>query len=284
MSRRYDVAMDQQPALPDRPVLVLGGTGTVGSRVVTQLRDAGVPVRAASRHTEPAFDWADPSGWDAVLAGVERMYLLLPDDTDLPAGFLERAAAAGVRRVVLHSDRAVDLMDVTRLQDAERAVRASGLEWTIVRPDWFAQNFETFFRDAVVAGSLSVPVGEVRQGFVDAEDIAAVAVHVLTTDDHPGEVLELTGPTALSFREAVAEIGAAAGREVSFDGTAEAYRRDMRAVGLPEEVVEGLIASFAAVARAGDTVPTGTVERVLGRPARPFAEYVSEAAARGAWS
>ena len=276
--------MNHTPTTVDRPVLVLGGTGTVGSRVVAQLRDGGVPARAAARHTEPAFDWTDPSGWDAVLAGAERMYLLLPDDTDLPTGFLERAAAAGVRRVVLHSDRAVDLMDVTRLQEAERAVRASGLEWTIVRPDWFAQNFETFFRDAVAAGSLSVPVGEARQGFVDAEDIAAVAVRALTTDDHLGEVLELTGPTALSFREAVTEIGAATGREVGFDGTPDTYRRDMLAAGLPEDVVEGLIASFAAVARAGDTTPTGTVERVLGRPARPFAEYVAEAAGRGVWT
>jgi len=266
------------------PVLVLGGTGTTGSRVAAGVRAAGVPARAAGRRTEPPFDWTDPGTWDAVLDGIGRMYLLLPDDVDLPAGFLERAAAAGVRRVVLHSDRAVDLMEVTRLQEAERAVRASGLEWTVIRPDWFAQNFETFFRDAVLEGELVLPVGDARQGFVDAQDIADVAVRALTTDGHVGEVLELTGPQALSFAEAAEVVGAAAGRTVRFDGTPEAYRAAMGAAGLPPEVVEELVTRFGAVAAAGDTTPTGTVERVLGRPARSLAQYAQEAAARGVWA
>ncbi|MFC4553924.1 NAD(P)H-binding protein [Georgenia faecalis] len=265
------------------PVLVLGGTGTIGHRVVAQLLDRGLPARAASRHTDPPLNWADPTTWDAALDGAERIYLLLPDDVDLPDGFLDRARAAGVRRVVLHSDRAVDLMNVTRLQGAERAVRASGLEWTIIRPDWFAQNFETFFRDGIVGGRLCMPVGEAKQGFVDGDDIAAVAVKALTTDAHLGEVLEITGPTALSFREATALIADAIGRPVEFDGTPQAYREQMLAVGLPEEAVEGLIQSFAPVAEAGDTHPTGVVEAVLGRPARPFADYVAAAAARGVW-
>lgn len=267
-----------------RPVLVLGGTGTVGRRVVARLRDDGVPVRAAARRTDPPFDWTEPASWEAVLEDVERLYLLLPDDVDLPDGFLDRAAATGVRRVVLHSDRAVDLMDVTRLQDAERAVRTRGLEWTVIRPDWFAQNFETFFRDSVLGGYLCVPVGDARQGFVDAEDIAAVAARALTADDHLGEVLELTGPRALSFAEAAEVVGTAAGRTVRFDGTAAAYRAAMGAAGLPAEVVEELITRFGAVAAAGDTTPTGTVERVLGRPARTLTEYAAEAAARGVWS
>ncbi|WP_324652031.1 NAD(P)H-binding protein [Georgenia sp. H159] len=268
----------------DTPVLVLGGTGTVGSRVVARLRDRGVPVRAAGRHTDPVFDWEDPSSWDGVLAGADRMYLLLPDDVGLPDGFLARADRAGVRRVVLHSDRGVEVMGVTRLADAERAVRGSGLEWTIVRPDWFAQNFETFFRDAVAGGRLCVPVGEAKQGFVDADDIAAVAVQTLTTDAYLGEVLELTGPVALSFREALDHIGRSTGREVTFDGSVEAYRREMTAAGLPAEVVEELIEGFTRLAARGDTEPTGTVERVLGRPGRHLRDYAVEAAARGVWA
>lgn len=201
----------------------------------------------------------------------------------MPDGFLARASAAGVRRVVLHSDRSVDVVGVARLQHAERAVVDSGLEWTIVRPDWFAQDFETFFRQSVLDGRLCLPVGDAKQGFVDGDDIAAVAARALTTDDHLGEVLELTGPTALSFTEAVAVIGAATGRSITFDGTPEAYRAEMTGAGLPDEVVESLIAGFAALAARGDTEPTGVVEKALGRPARPFADYVAEAAARGIW-
>lgn len=264
------------------PILVLGGTGTVGGRVVRQLREQGVPVRPASRHTDPRFDYDDPGTWDAVLDGVRRAYLLLPDDVGLPAGFVERLAAAGVERVVLHSDRGVEVMGVTRLQEAEAAVRRFP-EWTIVRADWFDQNFETFFRDAIIEGRLRVPVGEARQGFVDAEDIAGVGVRALLGDDLVGRVLEVTGPEALSFREATSIIGEVLGREIEFDGTAAGYREQMTGLGLPDEVVDGLIAGFAALEARGDTGPTGVVETVLGRPARSLRSYAEQAAERRAW-
>jgi uncharacterized protein YbjT (DUF2867 family) len=264
-------------------ILVTGGTGTVGRRVVAQLRDQGVAVRPASRHTEPPLDWSDPASWEAALQGVARMYLLLPDYTELPEGFLEQAVAAGVRRVVLHSDRSVDVMNVTHLQKAERQVRQLPLEWTIVRADWFNQDFETFFRESVIRGRLCVPVGEVKQGFVDADDIAAVGVRALVSDEYVGQVLSLTGPRALSFPEALELIGAATGRSLQFDGTPEAYRAEMREAGLPEDMTRGLIENFQRAAAEGDTRPTGVVEEVLGRPAREFADYAAEAAARGIW-
>jgi uncharacterized protein YbjT (DUF2867 family) len=264
-------------------ILVTGGTGTVGRRVAERLGDQGVAVRPASRHTEPPLDWSDPASWEAALQGVAGMYLLLPDYTELPEGFLERAVAAGVRRVVLHSDRSVEVMNVTHLQKAERQVRQLPLEWTIVRADWFNQDFETFFREAVLRGRLCVPVGEVKQGFVDADDIAAVGVRALISDEYVGQVLELTGPRALSFPEALELIGAATGRGLQFDGTPEAYRVEMRGAGLPEQVIEGLIENFQRLAARGDTRPSGVVEGVLGRPARDFADYAAEAAARGIW-
>jgi uncharacterized protein YbjT (DUF2867 family) len=270
-------------ARPFAPVLVLGGTGTVGRRVVAHLERAGVAVRAAGRHTQPPFDWTAPASWQDVLAGTERLFLLLPDETALPVGFLDRAAAAGVRRIVLLSDRAVDVMGVTRLQEAERAVRASVLDWTILRCDWFDQDFETFLRDGVLAGHLRLPVGDARQGFVDADDIAAVSAALLTTDDRLGRVLELTGPEMLSFRDAVDTIGAVLGRTVTFDGTAVGYREQMMDAGLPREVLDDLVDAFAALEARGDTAPTGTVEDVLGRPARSFAEYAADAATRGVW-
>jgi uncharacterized protein YbjT (DUF2867 family) len=264
-------------------ILVTGGTGPVGRRVVAQLRDQGVAVRPACRHTEPPLDWSDPASWKAALQGVARMYLLLADYTELPEGFLERAVAAGVRRVVLHSDRSVDVMNVTHLQKAERQVRQLPLEWTIVRADWFNQDFETFFRESVIRGRLCVPVGEVKQGFVDADDIAAVGVRALISDEYVGQVLSLTGPRALSFPEALELIGAATGRSLQFDGTPEAYRAEMREAGLPEDMTRGLIENFQRAAAQGDTRPTGVVEEVLGRPARDFADYAAEAAARGIW-
>ncbi|MEV4276017.1 SDR family oxidoreductase [Actinoplanes xinjiangensis] len=268
----------------DNTILVIGGTGTVGSRVAARLRAAGRDVRAVSRQTVPRFDWADPGTWAAALDGVPTMFILLPDQTAMPEGFLPAALRTGVRRVVLHSDRGLEVMGLDHLQRAEQEVRDSGAEWTIVRPDWFHQDFETFFRQPVIDGRLCVPVGDARQGFIDADDIAAVEVAALTGDDLLGELVEVTGPRALSFGAAVAEIAAATGREITFDGTAGGYREAMRADGLPDEVIEMLIGGFGRLAARGDTKPTGTVERILNRPGRDFSDYVADAVARDVWN
>ncbi|MFS1303214.1 SDR family oxidoreductase [Streptosporangium longisporum] len=265
------------------PILVLGGTGTVGSRVADRLRDAGHDVRVATRHAEFRFDWSAPGTWRPALEGVRTMYVLLPERTGMPESFMPEAYRTGVRRVVLHSDRGVDIMNVTPLQEAERQVRESRCDWTIVRPDWFDQNFETFFRDSVVDGRLCVPIGSTRQGFVDAGDIAAVAARVLTREDHVGRILPLTGPEALSFPEALDRIRDAGGPAVHFDGTPDAYRESLGAEGVPEEVIDTMIENFASLAAQGDTEPTGVVEEILGRPGKDFAAYAREAVAAGVW-
>src|SRR5688572_27921705 len=123
-------------------ILVRGGTGTDGSRVADRLRGVGRSVRVAASHAECSIDWSVPDTSSAPLDGVHTMYVLLPYHTGMPESFMREAYRTGVRRVVLHSDRGVDVMNVTHLQEAERQVRESGCAWTIVRPDWFNQNFE----------------------------------------------------------------------------------------------------------------------------------------------
>ena len=102
-------------------------------------------------------------------------------------------------------------------QRSEQVLQASGAEWTIVRSSWFCQNFsESFLRDAVLAGEVALPVGDVKEPFVDAEYLADIAVAALTEDGHSGRLYELTGPRLLTFAEAVAEIAAASGRSIRF--------------------------------------------------------------------
>ena len=146
------------------------------------------------------------------------------------------ASAAGVRRLVLLSGRGED-----EAQQAEqRAARTSGADWTIVRCSWFNQNFsESFFLEpAARAGELALPAGDVREPFVDVDDIADVAVAALTEDGHAGELYELTGPRLLRFAEAVAEIAAAAGREIALRAghAARSSRPGWREPGVPADV------------------------------------------------
>jgi uncharacterized protein YbjT (DUF2867 family) len=270
--------------MEQQPILVLGATGTTGRRVAGRLRAAGFAVRAASRRGEVRFDWSDPGSWEPAVAGTARMYLMAPHELPVDPSFVRCAVEAGVRHIVLLSSRGIEAMGDERLMAAERTVRESGAGWTIVRPDWFNQNFdEGFFRPAVLAGELALPLGDLRQAFVDADDIAAVAAAALTEDGHAGQRYELTGPRALSFGEALEIIGRASGRSVRFRGTAEDYLAAQAALGAPVEQTQQEVEAFARLREAGDARPTGVVRRVTGREPKDFERYAAEAAAAGAW-
>ncbi|TDC55673.1 NmrA family transcriptional regulator [Actinomadura sp. KC345] len=267
--------------------LVVGGTGKTGRRVVERLEALDVPVRMGSRSASPAFDWEDEASWAPVLRGVEKVYLTYYPDLAAPGApgaigaFTRKAVDAGVRHVVLLSGRGED-----EAQECERVVQASGLEWTVVRASWFAQNFsEDYLLDPVLAGEVALPAGDVPEPFVDADDIADVAVAALTREGHTGQVYEVTGPRALTFAEAVAEIGRAAGRGIAFvPVAADDYAAVLKEHGLPEELVEFLTFLFTTVLDGRNSGTADGVRRALGREPRDFAEYARRTAASGIWN
>ncbi|MDA2805643.1 NAD(P)H-binding protein [Nocardiopsis suaedae] len=277
-----------------RPVLVIGGTGTIGRRVVAALRDEGVPVRAASRRSEVHFDWDDPGTWAAALDGVRAAFITPLDvpPSRTPA-LVGQAVAAGAERLVLLSARGVEVPGyfgpesvITECHLAgERAVRTSGAAWTVLKPAWFAQNFsEGLFRDGVVAGELALPVGGGRAAFVDADDIAAVAVAALTEEGHDGQEYELSGPRALGVADALAEISRATGRPARFaDVTVEGFTEMLAGVGVPAEDAAVWANALTPIRTSGDAVIADGVERALGRPPRDFAAFADDAAKSGAW-
>ena len=266
--------------------VVIGGTGTTGSRVVERLEAAGMPVRSASRRSDPPFSWEDPATWSATLAGADQAYIVHPElMTPLAAeqiGDLARAAAAaGLTRLVLLSGLGADEL----VADAEEGVKSSGAEWTIVRPSWFNQNFETEnlpgFRDSIRAGRFETALGSVVHGFVDAGDIADVVTAALTESGHEGKSYDLSGPRLMSFRDAVAEISAALGRDIEFvDLTREQLRAQLIEQGVPSDVADWQVMQDPTTE---DAVATG-VQDALGREPKDFAAFAREVAATGAWS
>ncbi|MFC4012283.1 SDR family oxidoreductase [Nonomuraea purpurea] len=261
-------------------ILVLGATGSTGRRVTELLRADGHPVVAASRSGETRFDWSDAGTWRPAVAGASALYLMAPDGTAVDPAFVSVAVEQGVRRIVLLSSSGIETMGDGRLPAAERAVRDSGATWTILRPSWFDQNFdEGFFWPAIMAGEVVIPLGDVRQAFVDAGDVAAVAAAALTEDGHAGRTYEVTGPDTLTFGEAVDLIGGEIDRCVRYRGGDEDY---IAALGFSEEAIRDAKA-FAALRGLGDQPISDVVCEVTGRPPKPFAMYVREAAAAGAW-
>ena len=270
-----------------RPVVVLGASGKTGRRVVDRLRARGLPVRLGSRSAQPPFDWNEPHTWAPVLTGASAAYVSYFPDLAAPGaseaiGALSGVAIeAGVDRLVLLSGRGEE-----EAQRSEEMLMRSGAAWTVVRASWFNQNFgEGQFREPLLAGGLALPVGDVGEPFVDAEDIADVAVAALTEEGHIGELYEVTGPRPLTFAEAVEEIARASGREIAYTRIGiEDFAAELAQHGVPEDEVAALRYVFAEVLDGRNTHITDGVQRALGRPPRDFSEYARRAAASGAWN
>jgi uncharacterized protein YbjT (DUF2867 family) len=266
--------------------LVIGGTGKTGRRIVTRLRERGLPVRSASRSSEPPFDWNDQATWGPALRGASSAYVSFYPDLAVPgapeaiAALAGEALSAGVRRLVLLSGRGEE-----EAQRAEQLLQASGVDWTIVRCSWFAQNFsEDYLLESVLAGEVALPAGDVPEPFVDVDDIADVAVAALTEDGHSGQLYELTGPRLLTFAEAVEEIGRATGRDLQFIPVAiDDYEAVLAEHGVPADVAGLLRYLFTEVLDGRNAVLTDGVRRALGREPRDFADYARDVAAAGVW-
>ncbi|MEU2389695.1 NAD(P)H-binding protein [Streptomyces sp. NPDC007369] len=264
-------------------VLVIGGRGKTGRRVVERLAAQGRAVRVGSRSGDPAFDWTEPDGWARVLEGVDRVYVTYYPDLGFPgaeervAAFAKAAVAAGVRRLVLLSGRGEE-----GSQRAEERLKESGADWTVVRAGWFAQNFdEGIFVDDVRGGTIALPTGDAVEPFVDADDIADVVVAALTDDRHIGRTYELTGPRLMSFAEVAAELSKATGREIAYVPLSdEDYRAALREL---EDVPEEFAELFEMLRDGRNAHTEDGVREVLGREPRDFSAYARDAAATGVW-
>ena len=269
-----------------KATLVLGGTGKTGRRVVERLGARDIPVRVGSRSGEPPFDWEDKATWEPALRDVESVYVSYYPDLAVPGAvaavrlFANLAVESGVRRLVLLSGRGEE-----EAQRAELAVQEAGAEWTVVRCSWFSQNFsENYLLEPILSGKVVLPAGAVSEPFVDADDIADVAVAALTEDGHAGEIYELTGPRLLTFEEALGEIARATGREVRYvPVSVEEYSSMLAEHVVPAEFVALLTYLFSEVLDGRNAYLTDGVRRALGREPKDFADYVRDAAATGIW-
>lgn len=272
--------MHEHPA-SQAPILVLGATGKTGARVARQLRQRGLAVRSAARHgAEQRFDWDDASTFDAALRGVSALYLVAPtmriDFAAQVSRFLDRAERAGVRHVTYLSAHGMEQAPAElapRAVELDLASRTS-LGHTLLRPAWFMQNFsDTFLRP--VNGEIAVPCGGGSEAFVNAEDIAAVAVATLCEPArHAGRAYAPTGPAALSFAQAAALLSQALGRRIVYrDVAREPWIDALLRAGVPAgygAVLRGLTETLASGHGAR---PNDDVLRVSGRPPSDFAAF-----------
>lgn len=262
-------------------VLVLGSTGTTGSRVVRGLEAAGVRPRAATRNpVEPGqirFDWDEPATYGPALDGVSAVYLIAPvgaDPQPLVEEFLKHAPDA---RVVLLSSSAVD--EHTPVVGGLPGLVHRQPGWAVLRPSWFMQNFTAghLVGDSARAGRIVTATGDARVAFVDAGDIAAVAVRALLDPEPHNTDHLITGPRALSYAEAAEIVGKQLGHPVVHEPVSTSqYQQFLVRDGLPESYAEMLALLDEAIRGGAEDRVTDTVERVAGRPARDFRTFAKE--------
>jgi len=273
-----------------KTILVLGATGKIGRRIIPILkRERLAAVKAASRSTDDgytAFDWHRPQTWQAAIAGVNAVFLVGPemveDPSDQIGAFLHMASKQGVQKVVAVSSLGVTFptepANSGRLK-VESAIAASGMDWTILRPGGFNQNFsEGFFAPGVHAGMVQTATGTGKTAFIDASDIAEVAAIALGASGHEGRIYALTGPEALSFPDAVRVIGGVSGRPVTYSAlTEDAFRSMMLGFGLPPAFADVVVRDQVAIRDGFAAGTTFTVAEITGRPPVKFGDYAANA-------
>lgn len=271
--------------MQDHPILVIGATGKTGARVAAKLEARGLRVRHGSRNSATPFDWEAPETWAPALSGVRAAYVTYFPDLAFPGAveklesLVETAKDAGVEHLVLLSGRGEH-----HARLGEDVVRTSGVDFTLIRAAWFAQNFsEGYLRDPILAGVLPMPGGDIAEPIIDIEDIADVAVAALTEDGHKGKLYEVTGPRLMTFSEMAEVLSTATGRRVRhFPISFEDFHANVAASG--GDFVADVFTAIARETLDGRNAhTTDGVMQALGRSPRDFADYAADAAKSGAW-
>lgn len=267
-------------------ILVLGSTGKTGSRVFKQLTARGWNVRPGSRSAAIPFDWDDQSTWEPILQDIDTAYITYQPDLAVPAAvpaidkFTKLAVQHGIKKLVLLSGRGEP-----EAQACEQIVMKSGVNWTIIRASWFAQNFsEGYLVEPIAAGHVALPVPNIGEPFIDIDDIAEIAVEALTNDKHNNQLYEVTGPRLFTFEEGIREIAQATGKTVQYQRIPmDDYAAMLAEYNVPKDYISVITYLFSEVLDGRSAHVTDGVERALGRKATDFSEFIKKSMAAGVW-
>jgi uncharacterized protein YbjT (DUF2867 family) len=285
-------------------VLVTGATGNVGQEVAKALLAQQIPVKAAAREAERvkqlaqksrwpkdyeavALDYADSDSIAAALDGVDRVFLVTPTMgpvAEMVAAFLDVAKNSDVKHIVrLSGMRTVHEPSVTHAE-SERLIAESGIAYTFLRPNFFMQNFSTFYADGIkYRDTIALPAGEEPISFIDVRDIADVAVVTFTQDGHAGQAYTLTGGEAITHYDVARALSEVLGRTITYINMPEdQFREVLKAAGRPEAVANGVIHLYAPVKQMLAAPVTDDVQRVTGKAPRTIHDYARDYAS--AWA
>ncbi len=278
-------------------IFVTGGTGTIGSSTVKALKAKGARFKVGTRSPDKAkalgadavaFDWEKPETFGPALQGVEKIFVLTPvshKQVEYAQTLVDAAKKAGVKHIVKLSVIGADSepgIALGRLhRGSEKAIKDSGIAWTMLRPTYFMENFVNYYGlDPKKDGTIYLAHGTGKACWIDGRDVGEVAAAVLTGKGHEGKAYDLTGPEALGDAEVVALLGEALGRKYTYVAVPEeAARKAMADMGAPQWMIDGFAELDGLIRNGWAATPAHGVKEVLGRPGRTFKEYAKDLAA-----
>jgi len=276
-----------------KTTLVTCAAGTVGRKVVSLLEDKKHDVRAGvhrKEHVPPIdascaqavrLDFLNPRSIEAAVNGVDQVCLITPHTNrqfEWASLLIDKAKEAGVQRIVRLSGLAAAMgpdVQVGRwMKMVEHYLADSGLEWTIIRPSPFMQNFLNLYPRQ--GGQYWLPVGNGRICHIDVDDVAAVLAKVLTEEGHNHKTYTITGNQALSMTESTGLLAQAGHTDAAYHPIPEKHAREiLQQAGKPEWLIDVLMQLFAAFESGAASLAVDTVEKMLGRPPLSFERFAA---------
>lgn len=268
-------------------ILVVGASGTIGTELVKLLKASGHAVRSTtSKEPKDAHsvkvNLATGEGISQAFEGVSKAFLLSPpgygDQYKILSPLIQEAKRRGLKKVVLMTAMGANAVETSPFRRAEIELEKSGLEYNIVRPNWFLQNFHTFWAQGIKEqGKILLPAGTAKTSFIDARDVSAVIAKLLTSDQHNNRDFDLSGPQALDHAEVAAEIAKATGKKVVYEEIAPAVlKKGLLGFGLPEDYVDFMLLIFGFLREGYNARTTENVKAILQREPRSIQQYTRD--------
>jgi uncharacterized protein YbjT (DUF2867 family) len=270
-------------------ILIIGATGNAGTQVVKALQAKGIRPTAAVRDIEKAkkhlgedldytyFDYLDASTYADALSGVEKMFFIAPPPKKDPAivrELVKAAKKAGVNFLLFQSGRTSGTCEGKPLYEIERDLEKSNLDYCIVRPAWYMQNFHTWTGTTLEDNEICLPTGNGKVAMIDLKDLGAAIAEILSSEGHHGKSYNLTGAEALDHAEVAAIFTTVMEKKVFYSNpTAEVYVDRMVEKGWAREAAEYCIWLFDRAKEGSEEVVSNDFKKLVGRAPRSFQEF-----------
>lgn len=277
-------------------ILVVGGSGTVGSEITKILTNAGHAVRTTTSRalsktpqhsSQVKVNLTTGEGITQAFEGVERAFFLSPagyaDQYKTLSPLIQEAKRRGLKKVVLMTAMGANAVETAPLRRAEIDLEKSGLAYNIIRPNWFLQNFNSFWVHGINSqGQILVPGGDAQVSFIDTRDISAVAAKLLIDDSRNNRDFDLTGGEAVTHAQVAAALSQAAGKTIGYTSVAPApFKAGLLQAGLPEDYSDFLLLIFGLLREGYSARVTDNVSQFLGREPFQLNQYAQDF--RQAW-